>query len=209
MAAADLKNTEYKYRWCRELTDVGIGWDFVVVGEIDDDEDSEYEWILKFARDNRSKNISFYDDLPLTNMKAGDFYHEILHRTDIKTRDEIKAYRIKREQAKTINYQREGVAPTARAQAIIDHVQAQAAQSRLDSYRKQRQQVEADLKYQHLLDDPEGKRKIATETLRLQLLDGIITAYEHDQAVKELGGYPEWTTQPDQLIKPKVAKKVK
>lgn len=208
-SARDPENTEYKYRWCRELASIGVKWDFVVVGEIEDDEDAEYEWVLKFARHNQKLGIEFIDGLPLTNMKAGDFLSEILTDRTITSREEIKQYRIKREQNKTINYQRDGVAPTAKAQAIIDSVQAQAAQSRLAGYREQKRKVEADLKYQHLLDDPERKRKIATETLRLQLLDGIITAYEHDQAVKELGGYPEWTNTPDQLVKPKVAKKVK
>ena len=202
-AAADLKNTEYKYRWCRELTAVGIGWDFVVVGEIDDDEDSEYEWILKFARDNRSKNISFYDDLPLTNMKAGDFYHEILHRTDIKTRDEIRAYRLAREFSKQVDYQRHEIEFTPQAQLIIDDELVAAEKHRLERLKKEQEQVVRKIKHEQMLNDPERQSRIKMETLKLMLLEGIIDDREHHQLVLEAGGYPSWTNTPDIKAKKK------
>lgn len=197
-SARDPENTEYKYRWCRELANIGIKWDFVVVGEIDADEDSEYEWVLKFARRNQKLGIDFIDGLPLTNMKAGDFLSEILTDKTITTREEIRRYRIKREQNKTINYQR--VKPTAQAQAIIDEELIAAEQSRLDAYRTERLHVERALKHEQMLNDPERQRRIKTETLRLMLLDGIITDREHNLAIQESGGYPSWTTLPDRKI---------
>jgi hypothetical protein len=197
-SARDLSNTEYKYRWCRKLDEIGIPWSFVVIGEIEDDEDSEYEWILKFARKNAGLNITFEEGLPLTNMKAGDFLGEILTDRTITTRDEIKEYRIKREQAKTINYQR--VKPTPQAQSIIDQELIDAEANRLDNYRTERERVERALKHEQMLNDPERQRKIKTETLRLMLLDRIIDEREYHQLVLEAGGYPADTNTPDKKI---------
>lgn len=198
-AVKDLANQEYKYQWIRGLESAGIKWTMTRVVEIESDEDSEYEWILQFARDNHRRGIAFYNDLPLTNMRAGDFYWEIIDREDIVTRDEIREYRIRREQERSVDYKR--VRPTDVAQGIIDDELVAAEQSRLDSYREQQQQLKKELAYQEMIADPERQRRIAAETLKLQLLDGIITAREHDLAVKQLGGYPEWTTLPDQRVR--------
>jgi hypothetical protein len=200
LAAKDPANTEYKYQWCRELAAVGVPWAFVVVDEIEDDEDSEYAWILKFARRNQDLGIKFIDELPLTNMKAGDFLEEILADRTITTREEIREYRHQRSQA--VSYQR--VRPTERAQQIIDSELAAAEQSRLDSYRQQRLQVAKDLAYEQMLNDPERQRRIQTETLKLMLLDGVITAREHHQRMIESPkGYPPETQLPDKLVRQK------
>lgn len=202
-AAQDPSNTEYKYQWCRSLAAEGIEWSFIPIQEIESDEDSEYEWILKFARHNRALGIEFYDGLPLTNMKAGDMIDEMI-RNGVSTRDEIKLYRQIYEVSKTaITYERSGVKPTAGAQAIIDQEMLAAEQSRLESYREQQQRLQRDLAYEKMLNDPDRQRRIQTETLRLMLLDGIITAREYDLAVQDSGGYPEWTTLPDRKVNKK------
>lgn len=198
-AARDSANTEYKYQWARELAAVGIKWDFVVIGLIEDDEDSEYEWILKFARRNQDLGITFIDELPLTNMRAGDFLEEILADRTITTREEIREYRHQRSQA--VNYQR--VRPTAKAQSIIDNELAAAEQSRLEGYQQQREKVAKDLAYEQMINDPERQRRIQTETLKLMLLDDIITAREYDLAIQATGGYPPETTLPDKLVRQK------
>lgn len=196
-AARDPRNTEYKYQWCRELAAVGIAWQFIVVGEIEDDEDSEYEWVLRFARRNQDLGLSFIDGLPLTNMKAGDFLDEILADRTIATREEIREYRQQREQA--VSYQR--VQPTEKAQAIIDQELIAAEQNRLESYREQQRRLQQDIAYEKMLADPDRSRRLQTETLKLMLLDGIITAREYDLAVQAAGGYPDWTTLPDRKVR--------
>lgn len=197
-AALDPRNTEYKYQWCRNLAAVGVAWQFIVVGEIGTDEDSEHEWVLRFARHNQDLGIEFIDQLPLTNMKAGDFLAEILADRSISTRDEIREYRIQREQARAVDYER--VRPTAAAQKIIDGELVAAEASVLASYQEQKRKLEQDLAYEKMLKDPDRQRKIAADTLRLMLLEGIITAREYDLAVQESGGYPDWTTLPSRRI---------
>jgi hypothetical protein len=144
-SAKDLSNTEYKYQWCRQLEAVDVAWDFVVIGEIEDDEDAEYEWVLKFARDNHSKGITFIDDLPLTNMKAGDFLAEILDRTDIRTKQDIKKYRTERA-ARQVNYlrdeQSEDFVATERGDQFREYIQTlgEAAQAKTLEEREQAEQ---------------------------------------------------------------------
>ena len=90
-----------KYRWIRHLASIGIEYHMkiaeIMTGEYD--QDGEYEWILKAARENK-KNQLFFFGFPLTNMKAGDFTSEILDRDIIRSRVQIKKYReIKERQA--------------------------------------------------------------------------------------------------------------
>lgn len=106
-AVRNESNTEYKYRWCRYLEAVGIEWHMVDLGLIEDDEDTEYAWVLKIARDNIDRGIEFIEGLPLTNMKAGDFLEEILHKREIATNEQIRNYRIHREQQRKVSYERD------------------------------------------------------------------------------------------------------
>jgi hypothetical protein len=175
-SAKDTANTEYKYRWCRQLESIGVPWDFIVIGSIEDDEDAEYEWILKFARDNQSKNIKFIDDLPLTNMKAGDFLGEILNRRDINTAGEIKQYRQQQANLKTINYTRTdtGITPapiSAKSQQLIDYLKASGEVSQAKT-EEQRQRAEQRAQaYLKMLNDPNRQRRIQEETERLMQED--------------------------------------
>jgi hypothetical protein len=106
-AVKNPEHTEYKYAWARQLEALGLTWDLVVIDEIDDDEDSEYAWVLKFARDNKTKNISFIDNLPLTNMKAGDFLTEMIDLPTIQTGNDIREYR-NAQAIRAISYERDG-----------------------------------------------------------------------------------------------------
>ena len=202
-AARNIANTEYKYRWARELESAGIDWVFTTQFEIEDDEDSEYEWVLYFARENARRQLSFFDNLPLTNMRAGDFLSEIIDRTDIKTRDEIRAYRLAREFSKQVDYQRPEIEFTPQAQLIIDDELVAAEKHRLERLKKEQEQVVRKIKHEQMLNDPERQLRIKMETLKLMLLEGIIDDREHHQLVLEAGGYPSWTNTPDIKAKKK------
>ena len=81
-AAFNSKHAEYmtyKYQWIRHLAEQGQDFVFEVVEEncVTDDAD-EYSYVLRAADANKQAGRSFFDGLPLTNMKAGDFLDEML-----------------------------------------------------------------------------------------------------------------------------------
>jgi hypothetical protein len=82
----------YKYQWIRQLALEGYDFTFTVVEEncIADDAD-EYSYVLRCAEINCFAGHSFYDGLPLTNMKAGDFLNEMLQR-NIRTPSAIRTF---------------------------------------------------------------------------------------------------------------------
>ena len=202
-AARDPANTEYKYQWIRQLEAVGATWDFVEIGLIDNDEDSEYEWVLKFARHNRSKDITFIDDLPLTNMKAGDFLGEILDDPAISTREEIKQYRQQRAAEKKISYERDQANFKPEHQAAVDLVQADWQQAHVEELVKKQSKINRELKSIEQLASPERAERIKQETLLLlerELIEGGISWTEYNQQVLASGGYPKWTEMPDKKV---------
>jgi len=105
----------YKYRFIRELNDNNIVWDLSVLStEIEVDETTdEYSWILKIARENEIKDHRFYDDTPLTNMKAGDFLEEMLKDKELSGDPQsVKNWITTREQ-KATSYERNPNRPPA------------------------------------------------------------------------------------------------
>ncbi len=87
----------YKYCWIRELDKSKIEWRMTVLSDmVEDDQDSEYEWILRVARNNQYDGFKFYDDLPLTNMKAGSLLADMLADKTINTVAQIREFRQKR-----------------------------------------------------------------------------------------------------------------
>jgi hypothetical protein len=89
----------YKYQWIRELDANNIPWRMNVLSPmVEDSEDSEYSWVLRVARNNKHDGIKFYDDLPLTNMKAGSLLSEMLDIPELNTAEQIRAWRERREQ---------------------------------------------------------------------------------------------------------------
>jgi len=83
----------FKYQFIRQLKEIGLDFTFTTLHEIEEDADSEYEWVLQFARANQAAGRTFIDGHPLTNMKAGDFLSEILNRPEVRTRSDIQTYR--------------------------------------------------------------------------------------------------------------------
>lgn len=126
----------YKYQWIRGLNEAGIEHGLeVLVNAVDiRDDNDEYETILKYARANQDRGIKFYDDLPLTNMKAGDILGELLPRRDVVTATQVKAFREQREYERKhqISYERHGDSSRAREMDFIRELsrqsQAQAAE---------------------------------------------------------------------------------
>ena len=108
----DIKNAEfdtYKYQLCRELKESNIDFYLRVIEPMATvtTEADEYTWILKAARRNEDLGIKFYDNMPLTNMRAGDFLSEMLRDRTITTASDIKQF--KKQQAaakKPISYER-------------------------------------------------------------------------------------------------------
>ena len=178
-SAKNTLNSEYKYRWIRELELLAIDWHMVPICEIATDEDTEYEWLLKFARYNQSKNITFFDDLPLCNMRAGDFLHEILHRTDIQTASDIRQYKRQSAEAKKaaeVNYNRTATVDyfnptprplTERAVVLADYLNELGAAERESAERERAKRLKRAEQYEQMLKDPTRIAKIQAETQRL------------------------------------------
>jgi hypothetical protein len=104
----------YKYRFIRELNDNNVVWDLTVLStEIEVDEKTdEYSWILTIARENEMNDNLFYDDTPLTNMKAGDFLEEMLKDKELSGDPQsVKNWITTREQ-KASSYERNSNRPT-------------------------------------------------------------------------------------------------
>jgi hypothetical protein len=79
---------------------------------VEDDEDSEYSWVLRVARNNQHDGITFYNDLPLTNMRRGDLLEEMLADRSLNTAQQIKEWRQVRELRKAVEYEaKQFVAP--------------------------------------------------------------------------------------------------
>jgi hypothetical protein len=102
--ATDYNN--YKYQWIRELKAAGIEWRMNILSPmVEDDEDSEYSWVLRVARNNQHDGITFYNDLPLTNMRRGDLLEEMLAEPQLNTAQQIKEWRQVRELRKAVQYE--------------------------------------------------------------------------------------------------------
>lgn len=187
-----------KYRWCRSLRELGIDYDLIVLHEdVLDDDVTEYVKILEIARDNESKGITFYDGLPLTNMKAGDMLSEML-RENVRTYDDVINFCDRQDGTKIaamVNYERDINSPFAsvRAQALDwfgptpepQTERARAVKLWLKEYgEKTWRDFEQSIlqeslnknqnqsKYEAMLADPERQARILAETRRLMALDG-------------------------------------
>jgi hypothetical protein len=197
-AVKNLENAEYKYQWARQLEEIGISWDLVVIDEIDDDEDSEYAWVLKFARDNREKDITFIDNLPLTNMKAGDFITEMIQIPSIQTAQDIREYR-NAQAIRAISYERDGGGTgefTEQARAVVDHAHRIALQLSLEETNKKLNKI----KRTTTTMSEEDVRKQNSLLLKRELLEGSMAWDEYNQEMQRIG-YPAWTETKPQLIK--------
>jgi hypothetical protein len=197
-AVKDQEHTEYKYQWCRSLESVGLVWDLVVIDEINDDEDSEYAWVLKFARDNQTKNITFFDDLPLTNMKRGDFLSEMIKIPSIQTASDIREYR-NAQAVRAITYERDGGGTgehTTQGRVHIEQAHRIGLQLSLDDTNKKLNKI----KRTTTTINEEDVRKSNSLLLKRELLEGCMAWDEYNQEMKRIG-YEPWTETKPQLLK--------
>jgi hypothetical protein len=197
-AVKDQEHTEYKYQWARSLAEVGLSWDLVVIDEIDDDEDSEYAWVLKFARDNQTKNISFIDGLPLTNMKAGDFLTEIISIPQIQTANDIREYR-NAQAVRAISYERDGGGTgeyTAQGQVHIEEAHRIAEQLAARDLHPKSKKI---TRTSNPMNE-ESVRKANSLLLKRELDEGTMLWEEYHQEMLRIG-YPAWTETRPQLLK--------
>lgn len=165
-------NTE-KYQWCRSLREQGLEFEFVALQlYASTDEDSEYEWILRQARQNIQQGISFYNDSPLCNMKGGDFIWEMMAEKQIRTAKDIKEFRqrkhkIERERRSYLRDFAGTGEPTEQAKKIIGWlVKDGERRSKLADEAAKREQDRA-AKYNTMLNDPERIKRIKLETERM------------------------------------------
>lgn len=177
----------YKYQWARSLIETGIEYKLIPLHKIETDDDTEYEWILKFARRNAEAGIAFYDGYPLTNMKAGDFLGEILHRTEITTAEQITNYRRQR----SISYLRDGTGElTPIGKKIVADLQVYAEKVRQENAVREQKKLERENAQLIQLRDVSRRCRIVSETMALlntELENGGITKEEYDLAVKNIG----------------------
>lgn len=193
-AVKNLDNQEYKYQWCRSLESVGQTWDFIVVGEIASDEDTEYEWVLKFARDNQDKGIAFIDDLPLTNMRRGDFLEEILADRTINTASEIREYRTQRTNRVT------SYTGTAVSNAVVSKLNEQVELDRILRHEQRLKAIQREQNYQAMISDPDRTERIRQQTLALEAEIRLNAIGHVSQLVeaRNAGTFPR--DQPDKLV---------
>ena len=156
-----------KYRWIRSLCDAKVDFKLtVVVDAVTTDEDTEYAIVLDAARMNRLRGITFYEGLPLCNLRRGDFLEEMLNRPDIKTAKDIKTYREKKETAKRLEYERANPV-NEKTRDLIAHFQHTAATGKA-LYEEEKRKLEIrKAKANAVLVSPERAEIIRLDTLRL------------------------------------------
>jgi len=133
----------YKYRFIRDLDSWGVHWTLdVLTTDIEVDEKTdEYSWIIKIARENEIKDHIFYDDKPLTNMKAGDFLEEMLADRQLSgSPKEVKKWLTKRKNK--IDYNRGLPGRNAALFAsVADETQERNRQERLTQIKKHKREI--------------------------------------------------------------------
>jgi len=193
----NLEHTEYKYQWCRQLEEIGLSWDLVVIDEIEDDEDSEYEWVLRFARDNQEREITFFDDLPLTNMKRGDFLSEMIKIPSIQTARDIREYR-NAQAIRAITYERDGGGTGEHTEQGAKHIeQAHRIAEQLAAKEKQFQGKKI-TRTTNPMSEIEV-RKANSLLLKRELEEGCMLWEEYNAEMKRIG-YEPWTETRPQLL---------
>jgi len=122
----------YKYRFCRDLADLDITYSMVIIEPAVDvaDDSDEYSWILQTARINQDLGIKFYQDLPLTNMRAGDFLDEMIRDRTINSSGDIRAFKQRREQERNVTYERTRDSSNPVARAMLDQIEIELAPAR-------------------------------------------------------------------------------
>lgn len=135
----------FKYQFIRQLREVGMDFAFTALHQIEEDADSEYEWVLQFARANQAAGRTFIDGHPLTNMKAGDFLSEILNRPEVRTRSDIVQYRKTAQENRMRSLERaKGETPSPKANPAWDKLRAELAAAKKPERHYTMSECEAD-----------------------------------------------------------------
>lgn len=198
LAVKNHEHTEYKYTWARQLEEVGLTWDLVVIDEIEDDEDSEYEWVLRFARDNQERAISFIDDLPLTNMKRGDFLTEMISIPTIQTASDIREYR-NAQAVRAISYARDGGGTGQHTEQGRKHIEQAHRIAEQLAAREKHFQGKKITRTTNPMNE-ESVRKANSLLLKRELEEGNMLWEEYNAEMLRIG-YPAWTETKPQLLK--------
>lgn len=197
-AVKDQEHTEYKYQWCRSLEAIDLNWDLVTICEIDDDENSEYEWVLRFARDNQERGISFLDDLPLTNMKRGDFLSEMIAIPQIQTAQDIREYR-NAQAVRAITYERDGGGTGEHTEQGLVHIEQAHRIAEQLAAREKHFQGKKITRTSNPMNE-ESVRKANSLLLKRELEEGCILWEEYNAEMQRIG-YPAWTETKPQYLK--------
>lgn len=135
----------FKYQFIRKLREVGMDFAFTALHQIEEDADSEYEWVLQFARANQAAGRTFIDGHPLTNMKAGDFLSEILNRPEVRTRSDIVQYCKTAQENRMRSLERaKGEVPSPKANPAWDKLRAELAANKKPERHYTMSECEAD-----------------------------------------------------------------
>ena len=191
-----LEYNTYKYRWCRDLDALDIPYVLTPAHEIEDDEDSEYAWILKIARFNLEQGISFIDGYPLTNMKAGDFLTELIAIPEIKTAEDIREYR-NAKAVREIMYARDGGGTGEYTAQGAKHIE-EAHQIAEQLAAKERYAKSKKITRTSNPMSEESVRKANSLLLKRELEEGCMIWEEYNREMIRIG-YPAWTETKPQL----------
>ena len=188
-----------KYRWCRQLFESRISYDlFVIREDPEEDEDSEYAVILDVARDNQERGITFFDGLPLTNMKAADFIGEMLD-AGVQGQQGVKIFKKIREVGKiAITYSRKDIGTgefTEQGQKHIDEAHKIAKELTAKDQHFQGKKITRTTNPMN----EESVRKANSLLLKRELEEGSMLWEEYNREMLRIG-YPEWTETKPQLI---------
>jgi len=191
-----LEYDTYKYRWCRDLDALDIPYVLTPAHEIEDDEDSEYAWILKFARFNLQQGISFIDGYPLTNMRAGDFLTELIAIPEIETAEDIREYR-NAKAVREIMYSRDGGGTGEHTAQGAKHIEEAHQIAEQLAAKERYAQTKKITRTSNPMSE-ESVRKANSLLLKRELEEGCMLWEEYNDEMIRIG-YPEWTETKPQL----------
>jgi len=170
------RHAEYeteKYQWSRSLRRQGLEFELVPLQlYASTDDDSEYEWILRQARQNVLAGISFYNGHPLCNMKGGDFIWEMMADRTIRTAKDIAEFRrrklkIEQEQRSYIRDFSGTRSAPEQAQNIVEWLKRDGERTMKLADDEARRIQNQEVKYNTMLNDSKRIAKIRIETERM------------------------------------------
>jgi hypothetical protein len=189
-----------KYRWCRQLRESQMSYDlFVIREDPEEDEDSEYAVILDVARDNQEREITFFDGLPLTNMKAGDFISEMLD-AGVQGKQGVEIFKKIREVTKiAVTYQREDTGTGEFTEQGQKHINEAHQIAEELAAKEQYAKTKKITRTTNTMSE-ESVRKANSLLLKRELEEGCMLWEEYNREMQRIG-YPAWTETRAQLIK--------